>query len=115
MVCFVQSYGDVRLALGDRPALSDFMFFPVNDINLVLGFVLTYIFELDFSRAMASSVSPSTLISASFLPAVVSTTLTIEYVWWISPPPLSMYKYFVSGSYPMESASSSNFTLESNL
>src|SRR5438309_2199864 len=55
-----------------------------------LALLLIYIFGLDFSSAIASSVSPSILMSANFLPAVVSTTLSIEYVWWTSPPPLSM-------------------------
>src|ERR1700730_17979701 len=81
----------------------------------LLSRLLTYILGLDFSSAMASSVSPSILISASFLPAVVSTTLSMEYVWWTSPPPLSMYRYLVVGSYPIESASSSSFTLDSRV
>src|SRR5882762_537203 len=45
-----------------------------------LALLLTYIFELDFSRAIASRVSPSIFMSASFFPVVVSTTLSIEYV-----------------------------------
>src|SRR5947209_18659109 len=47
-----------------------------------LDLLLIYIFGLDFSTAVASSVSPSILMSANFLPAVVSRTLSIEYVWW---------------------------------
>src|SRR5207249_9752953 len=50
-----------------------------------LALLLIYIFGLNFSSAIASSVSPSILMSANFLPAVVSTTLSIEYVWWTSP------------------------------
>ena len=36
MVCFIQSYGDVWLAFGNRPARNHLTFFSVNDINLVL-------------------------------------------------------------------------------
>src|SRR6267378_607679 len=44
-----------------------------------LALLLTYILELDFSRAMASRVSPSIFMSANFFPVVVSTMLSMEY------------------------------------
>ncbi|PYU25569.1 MAG: hypothetical protein DMG30_04645 [Acidobacteria bacterium] len=43
----------------------------------------------DVSSAMASSVSPSILTSASFVPAVVSTTLSMVKASWALSPPLS--------------------------
>src|ERR1700726_3936343 len=101
MVRLVEPHRHRALTLGDRPTGDHFAFVSVHHINLTL--------------AMASSVSPSILISASFLPEVVSTTLSMEYVWWTSPPPLSMYRYLVVGSYPIESASSSSFTLDSRV
>src|SRR5207248_7034060 len=51
MACFIQSYGDVRLALRDRPAFNDFILFPVNDINLVLGFVIDEYFRARFFQS----------------------------------------------------------------
>src|SRR5947208_9183376 len=45
-----------------------------------LALLFTYIFDVDFSNAMASRVSPSILRSANFSPAVVSMMLSIEYV-----------------------------------
>ncbi len=53
-----------------------------------LALLLTYIFGLDFSTAMPLIASLSTLMSATFSPAVVSTMLTIAYVWCSSAPPL---------------------------
>src|SRR5437899_8570252 len=40
--------------------------------------LFTYILELDLSSLIASRVSPSTFMSATFFPAVVSTTLIID-------------------------------------
>src|ERR1700681_4962605 len=48
--------------------------------TLFLALLLTYSLGVELSRAIASSVSPSILMSASFFPAVVSTTLSIDYV-----------------------------------
>src|SRR5256886_17361899 len=45
-----------------------------------LALLFTYILGVDFSSDMASRVSPSILRSANFFSAVVSMTLSIEYV-----------------------------------